>query len=57
MPFAARIRREAGIATGAVGLITMTRHAEEIIHAGKADAVLIAQQSLSDAYQDSRLRT
>ena len=51
VPFAARIRREAGIATGAVGLITMTRHAEEIIHAGQADAVLIARQSLRDPYQ------
>ena len=42
VPFAARIRREAGIATGAVGLITTARHAEEIIHEGHADAVLIA---------------
>ena len=50
VPFAARIRREAGIATGAVGLITEARHAEEIIHDGQADAVLIARQSLRDPY-------
>jgi len=50
VPFAARIRREAGIATGAVGLITTARHAEEIIHEGHADAVLIARQSLRDPY-------
>jgi 2,4-dienoyl-CoA reductase-like NADH-dependent reductase (Old Yellow Enzyme family) len=50
VPFAARIRREAGIATGAVGLITAANHAEEIIGAGHADAVLIARQSLRDPY-------
>lgn len=50
VPFAARIRREAGIATGAVGLITTARHAEEIIHEGQADAVLIGRQSLRDPY-------
>lgn len=49
-PFAARIRQEAGIATGAVGLITTARHAEEIIQEGHADAVLIARQSLRDPY-------
>jgi 2,4-dienoyl-CoA reductase-like NADH-dependent reductase (Old Yellow Enzyme family) len=50
VPFAARIRREVGIATGAVGLITSARHAEEIVHEGQADAVLIARQSLRDPY-------
>ncbi len=50
VPFAARIRREAGIATGAVGLITAARHAEEIVQQGQADAVLIARQSLRDPY-------
>ncbi len=51
VPFAARIGREAGIATGAVGWITMTRQVEEIIHAGQADAFLIARQSLRAPYQ------
>jgi 2,4-dienoyl-CoA reductase-like NADH-dependent reductase (Old Yellow Enzyme family) len=49
-PFAERIRREAGIATGAVGLITEARQADEIIRQGRADAVLIARQSLRDPY-------
>ncbi len=50
VPFAARIRREAGIATAAVGLITEARHAQEIISTGQADAVLIGRQSLRDPY-------
>ena len=50
VPFAARIRREANIATGAVGLITTASHADEIVHEGSADAVLIARQSLRDPY-------
>jgi 2,4-dienoyl-CoA reductase-like NADH-dependent reductase (Old Yellow Enzyme family) len=50
VPFAARIRRAAGIATGAVGLITEPRHAQEIIETGQADAVLIGRQSLRDPY-------
>src|SRR5262249_1375964 len=39
--FAERIRRETGIATGAVGLITAPRQADEIIRSGKADMVLL----------------
>lgn len=50
VPFAARIRQEAGIATGAVGLITEPRHAQEIVQTGQADAVLIGRQSLRDPY-------
>ena len=50
VPFAARIRREAGIATAAVGLITEARHAQEIVQQGQADAVLIGRQSLRDPY-------
>jgi 2,4-dienoyl-CoA reductase-like NADH-dependent reductase (Old Yellow Enzyme family) len=49
-PFAERIRREARIATGAVGLITEARQADAIIREGRADAVLIARQSLRDPY-------
>jgi 2,4-dienoyl-CoA reductase-like NADH-dependent reductase (Old Yellow Enzyme family) len=48
--FAARIRREAGIATGAVGLITEARQAADIVAAGEADVVLIARESLRDPY-------
>jgi 2,4-dienoyl-CoA reductase-like NADH-dependent reductase (Old Yellow Enzyme family) len=50
VPFAARIRRDAGIATGAVGLITESTHAARIIEEGCADVVLIARESLRDPY-------
>jgi 2,4-dienoyl-CoA reductase-like NADH-dependent reductase (Old Yellow Enzyme family) len=50
VPLAERIRREAGIATGAVGLITKARQADAIVREGQADAVLIARQSLRDPY-------
>ena len=50
VPFAARIRREAGIATGAVGLITESQQAAEIVERGEADVVLIARESLRDPY-------
>jgi 2,4-dienoyl-CoA reductase-like NADH-dependent reductase (Old Yellow Enzyme family) len=49
-PFAERIRREAGIATAAVGLITQAQQADAIVRQGQADAVLIARQSLRDPY-------
>jgi 2,4-dienoyl-CoA reductase-like NADH-dependent reductase (Old Yellow Enzyme family) len=48
--FAERIRREAGIATGAVGLITDPRHAEEIVASGRADVVILARELLRDPY-------
>jgi 2,4-dienoyl-CoA reductase-like NADH-dependent reductase (Old Yellow Enzyme family) len=48
VPFAEAIRRDAGIATAAVGLITEPTHADEIIRNGRADMVLIARQSLRD---------
>jgi 2,4-dienoyl-CoA reductase-like NADH-dependent reductase (Old Yellow Enzyme family) len=50
VPFAERIRQEAGIATGAVGLISEARQADAIVRDGRADAVLIARQSLRDPY-------
>jgi 2,4-dienoyl-CoA reductase-like NADH-dependent reductase (Old Yellow Enzyme family) len=49
-PFAASIRRDADIATGAVGLITEPEQAEAIIDGGTADVVLIARESLRDPY-------
>ncbi|MGD9726611.1 MAG: NADPH dehydrogenase NamA [Nitrospiraceae bacterium] len=49
-PFAERIRREAGIATGAVGLISMPEQADEIIRKGQADLVLLAREFLRDPY-------
>ncbi|MFZ5816873.1 MAG: NADPH dehydrogenase NamA [Bacillota bacterium] len=50
VPFAERIRREAGIPTGAVGLITEAEQADEIIRAGKADVVLLARELLRNPY-------
>jgi 2,4-dienoyl-CoA reductase-like NADH-dependent reductase (Old Yellow Enzyme family) len=50
VPFARAIRAEAGIATGAVGLITTAQQAEEIVRDGAADAVLLARQFLRDPY-------
>lgn len=49
VPFAARIRREAGIATAAVGFITDASQADQIIRTGQADLVLIARELLRDA--------
>jgi 2,4-dienoyl-CoA reductase-like NADH-dependent reductase (Old Yellow Enzyme family) len=49
-PFAEQIRREAGIMTGAVGMITSASQAEEIIFGGRADAVLLARELLRDPY-------
>lgn len=50
VPFAAAIRKEAGIATGAVGLITQPAQAEQIIATGQADAVLMAREFLRQPY-------
>jgi len=50
VPFAAAIRRDAGIATGAVGLITEPQQAEQIVASGAADAVLLARELLRDPY-------
>ncbi len=55
VPFAERIRREAGIATGAVGLITGAEQADAIVREGQADVVLIARQSLRDPYWPLRV--
>ena len=48
VPFAESIKKETGIMTGAVGLITEAIQAEEIITSGKADLVLFARESLRD---------
>lgn len=50
VPFAARIRREAAVATGAVGLITEPAQAEAIVRNGEADVVLLARELLRDPY-------
>ncbi len=50
VPFARRIREEAGILTGAVGLITEPQHADEIITGGDADLVFLARELLREPY-------
>ena len=50
VPFAARIRKEAGIATAAVGMITEPTQANQIIAEGEADMVLLAREMLRDPY-------
>ncbi len=57
VPFAARIRREAGIATGAVGLITESGQAEAILAEGSADLILIGREFLRDPYFPRRAAT
>jgi 2,4-dienoyl-CoA reductase-like NADH-dependent reductase (Old Yellow Enzyme family) len=49
-PFAQRIRHEAEILTGAVGMITSAVQAEQIIGTGQADAIVIAREFLRDPY-------
>ncbi len=50
VPFACRIRDEAGIMTGAVGLITEPRQANEIVTGGDADLVLLARELMREPY-------
>jgi len=50
VPFAERIRRETGVLTGAVGMITTAEQANEIVAAGQADIVLLARELLRDPY-------
>ncbi len=49
-PFAAAVRREADIATGAVGMITDPFQAEQIVATGGADAVIMGREELRDPY-------
>jgi 2,4-dienoyl-CoA reductase-like NADH-dependent reductase (Old Yellow Enzyme family) len=49
-PFAERIRRDAEIATGAVGMITEPADAEAIVADGRADLVIMARELLRDPY-------
>ncbi|MBA1183734.1 NADH:flavin oxidoreductase/NADH oxidase [Stutzerimonas nitrititolerans] len=48
--FAERVRREAGIATGTVGMITEAVQAEHILRTGQADLILLARELLRDPY-------
>jgi 2,4-dienoyl-CoA reductase (NADPH2) len=50
VPFAAEIRKQANIATSAVGLITEPAQASEIITSGAADLVMLAREMLREPY-------
>ncbi|MCX7861287.1 NADH:flavin oxidoreductase/NADH oxidase [Chloroflexus sp.] len=50
VPFAAHIRREAQIATAAVGMITRPEHADAIVRNGEADLVLLGRELLRDPH-------
>ena len=50
VPFAEAVRKGAGIATAAVGMITQPRQADDIIMGGRADVVLLARELLRDPY-------
>jgi len=50
VPFAEAVRREAKIATAAVGLITEPAQANEIVCSGQADVVLLGREVLRDPY-------
>ena len=50
VPFAARIRREAGVRTGAVGFITEPEQAQAILRAGEADVILLGREELRSPY-------
>jgi len=50
VPFAARVRREAGIPSAAVGLITDPGQANAIVAQGEADLVLLGRETLRDPY-------
>ena len=50
VPFAEAIKKETGIATGAVGLITKARQANEILLQGQADAIFLGRELLRNPY-------
>jgi 2,4-dienoyl-CoA reductase-like NADH-dependent reductase (Old Yellow Enzyme family) len=50
VPLSAAIRKEGGVATGAVGMVTSPEQAEQILATGQADAVLLAREMLRNPY-------
>ena len=50
VPFAAQIRAEAEIATGAVGMLTTPEQADAIVAEGQADVVLLGRELLRNPY-------
>ena len=50
VPFSSQIRSEANVKTGAVGLITKTEQAEEILQKGESDLIFVAREILRNPY-------
>jgi len=50
VPFSERIRKETGMRSGAVGMITDPAQAEAIIGSGQADVISLAREFLRDPY-------
>ena len=50
VPFAEKIKKETGILTSAVGLITTVQHAESILQNDSADLILLGRESLREPY-------
>jgi 2,4-dienoyl-CoA reductase-like NADH-dependent reductase (Old Yellow Enzyme family) len=50
VPFSSQIRKEAGVKTGTVGLITRVEQAEEILEKGGADLIFVAREILRNPY-------
>ncbi len=50
VPFAQRIKKETGILTGAVGVITSPEQAENIVRTEQSDMVIMAREMLRDPY-------
>jgi 2,4-dienoyl-CoA reductase-like NADH-dependent reductase (Old Yellow Enzyme family) len=50
VPFAEAVRRQAGICTGAVGMLTSAAQADTVVRSGQADCVLLAREMLRDPY-------
>ncbi|MEN9935659.1 MAG: hypothetical protein RLZZ387_2238 [Chloroflexota bacterium] len=48
VPFAEAVRREAGVASAAVGLITSPAQADEVVRSGRADVVLLGRELLRE---------
>ncbi len=57
VPFAARIRHDADMATAAVGLITRPEQAEQILECGQADLIAIGREALVDPHWALRARS
>lgn len=50
VPFSEKIKKESGILTAAVGIITTAQEAEQILEEQKADLIIMARQLLREPY-------